>query len=483
MKKLLLIACCLILLPVQKALAGYYSNNYQFIIGERAAGMGGAYTAIANDSTALWYNPAGLARISDMHLNISGNTYSYLKTTTEGFYQLPKYGGGSESVNMEESDFSVVANTLIFGKKLGDNQAVSFGLFIPSQDTLLGSMKAKDLTDIDGDKLNFKDDASLNSKYYVGMLGYGIQATDDLNIGASIGVGYYQAQYKDNTLLHVDYTATDPGTEELTVSQLSYDDTQYTLQAGLGLQYVQYEVDGIQQRVGLYIQTPTYRLSGNSEYEVVSYSAISNNYSSGDTWEKTPAKSEPFKQVLPGFISIGYGYEKPDSFGFSLDIVPTFSVSGDESDAKNPVVNIKAGLENYLTKSMILRAGFFTDFSQKDDVKATTDTPDGTDKINYYGGTLSLSFGKHLMETEIKEESAKIDIYGRPLETEVKKKGNKTVPTPVKRTLWSTFGIVARYGIGDVKVTRYDASYTDHPEIKDKSVLNFQAFIAESMSF
>ncbi len=38
------------------------AGNY-FTLGARALGMGGAYTAVANDATALVYNPAGLARV------------------------------------------------------------------------------------------------------------------------------------------------------------------------------------------------------------------------------------------------------------------------------------------------------------------------------------------------------------------------------------------------------------------------------------
>jgi hypothetical protein len=30
-------------------------------VGNRALGMGGAFVAVANDSTATWWNPAGLA--------------------------------------------------------------------------------------------------------------------------------------------------------------------------------------------------------------------------------------------------------------------------------------------------------------------------------------------------------------------------------------------------------------------------------------
>jgi long-subunit fatty acid transport protein len=44
---------------VDEATAGNF-----FVVGARALGMGGAYTAVANDATALVYNPAGLARIT-----------------------------------------------------------------------------------------------------------------------------------------------------------------------------------------------------------------------------------------------------------------------------------------------------------------------------------------------------------------------------------------------------------------------------------
>lgn len=464
MRKLLLVVCCLVLLSAHEVSAQQYFNNYQYIIGERAAGMGGAYTAIANDSTALWYNPAGLARISDMHLNISGNTYSYLTTKTEGYWQLPKQGNKSESINMEESDFSVVANTLIFGKKLGDGQAISFGIITPYQDTVLGSMKAKDFIDVKGDTINFQDETALNSKYYLGMIGYGIQAADNLGIGASIGIGYYNAQLKDNYFLHFDYTK-NPGTESVQFYQGTYEDTEYTIQAGFGAQMKSDMTIDKNHILGFYVQTPTYRLSGNINAKEVCYnSGCKDKYNNDVTfsWNEQPIKNDPFKQILPGFVSLGYGYEEPDSFNFSLDVVPVFPVSGD-GFYKNPIVNVKAGLETYLSDSMIVRAGAFTDFSQKDEVKKSND--DGTDKINYYGGTLSVSLGKHLMETE------------------VKKKGEKGAPTPIKRTLWSTFGIVARYGIGDVKTTMYNKDYAPIPQIKDKSVLNFQAFIAESMSF
>src|SRR4051794_29860067 len=51
-------------------------DNYQMVpIGSRAAGMGGAYTALACDEGALHYNPASLSCSDSSHLELSANAY------------------------------------------------------------------------------------------------------------------------------------------------------------------------------------------------------------------------------------------------------------------------------------------------------------------------------------------------------------------------------------------------------------------------
>ena len=41
-------------------------------VGARALGMGGAFVAVANDSTATWWNPAGLAAGPFVDLTVTG---------------------------------------------------------------------------------------------------------------------------------------------------------------------------------------------------------------------------------------------------------------------------------------------------------------------------------------------------------------------------------------------------------------------------
>jgi hypothetical protein len=75
--RIFLAAAALFLAPLLRA--ANYSNEVLAIgVGARALGMGGAYTGIAEDSTAVYWNPAGLPKVS--HVEISaiqqGRQYS-----------------------------------------------------------------------------------------------------------------------------------------------------------------------------------------------------------------------------------------------------------------------------------------------------------------------------------------------------------------------------------------------------------------------
>ena len=84
-------------------------NQRNILPGGRSALLGGAYEAVADDSTAAYYNPAGLALIKERRIQLSVTGYRTATTTYEdaidgrpfkesssGFF--PNFIGGSEQL-------------------------------------------------------------------------------------------------------------------------------------------------------------------------------------------------------------------------------------------------------------------------------------------------------------------------------------------------------------------------------------------------
>ena len=89
------------------------------LIGERASGMGGAYTAISDDPSGAYYNPAGLAFSLESYLSLSANVFSNSVQTFKNIapgkdYKLkssvlsPAYFGFSQSMGSYKAAFSIV---------------------------------------------------------------------------------------------------------------------------------------------------------------------------------------------------------------------------------------------------------------------------------------------------------------------------------------------------------------------------------------
>jgi len=79
----ILIVLCLLCLgfsPCSQADPYHYNN---MLIGERATGLGGAYTAIADDPSGLYYNPAGIVYSLGSKLSGSMNAFYHVKKTYE----------------------------------------------------------------------------------------------------------------------------------------------------------------------------------------------------------------------------------------------------------------------------------------------------------------------------------------------------------------------------------------------------------------
>jgi len=85
----------------------YFEKGGVTGVGARAMGMGGAFTAVGDDTSAVWWNPAGLgqltrAELSGMYSNVLGGEAFYLFTSAA----FPVFQEGIMAVSWERKDFS-----------------------------------------------------------------------------------------------------------------------------------------------------------------------------------------------------------------------------------------------------------------------------------------------------------------------------------------------------------------------------------------
>jgi len=102
-KLAVLVAVIVAVLPAASLAQG--TSGAQFLgvgIGARAAAMGGAYTSVADDGTALHWNPAGLARVDGHRLTLSHVSWLQGVTYNSASYAAPVGSNAGIGVALEQ---------------------------------------------------------------------------------------------------------------------------------------------------------------------------------------------------------------------------------------------------------------------------------------------------------------------------------------------------------------------------------------------
>lgn len=117
---------------VSRADDTHYQN---FLVGEHALGIGGAFTALADDAAAAFYNPAGLALIGRSSISGSLSVYGFERREIDGAYNTAL--GSDDFVHEDTPTFPIsVGLVRKFGRKQDDgirNHAFAFSTVIPYQ--------------------------------------------------------------------------------------------------------------------------------------------------------------------------------------------------------------------------------------------------------------------------------------------------------------------------------------------------------------
>jgi long-chain fatty acid transport protein len=119
----LTLSLCALTLPAPAGASGFSLSGQ----GVKALGMGGAFTAQANDPTAVFYNPGGLALLEKGKLT-AGTASMYLN---ESQYRGTSPGPGAGTSAEQEAGFTTIPVHTYAVKKLGDHFKLGAGLYQP----------------------------------------------------------------------------------------------------------------------------------------------------------------------------------------------------------------------------------------------------------------------------------------------------------------------------------------------------------------
>ncbi|MFT3770267.1 MAG: hypothetical protein QM820_32970 [Minicystis sp.] len=374
-----------------------YDNAQGIPIGSRAAGMGGAYTALACDEAALHYNPASLSCASMSHLELSANAYVIQGTQARGalgrgediaaatFHSIPSIVGAVRIIRegSERTRFATYPGRLAFG----------FAVSVPS------SVAIK----IDPPHPSERNYASFATRddLTCGDLGFAYQVNREIAVGVSIGGVLRTAEQHASWLLVRSKDTICPAGK--CADYLAYDvDREYT---AIGLRFKA----GVLFRpiknfsFGLNIVTPTINLFGSAKENATLTRA------DGGGFRAVPIRATGSSHLdLPLRIAVGMAYVKK-RYTFTGDISVNFprrvEVAHDMTAERitgvppmtamdrtlsltfQPNINLGASVPFGPTKE--LNIGFFTDFSS---VSSEDVASKGSNRVHMFGGSMTLGF-------------------------------------------------------------------------------------------
>src|SRR3989338_6641996 len=345
----------------------YHYNN--ILVGDRAAGMGGAYTAISDDSAGLYYNPAGIVFSPGGSLSASANAYHITNNRYKGVI------GGNDwerkSSALLPNYFGIIQS---LGKgKVGFSYTVTDSI-LEDQDQVFSNIPGHT-----SDVINFNK----NDNIYNAGLSYALRLSDvpglkhlRLSEDFSAGITFYGHYRENQWIMNQLYNLT---TGEYEWGNAYYQTNEMGIRPVIGLMWIPAEKFSI----GLAMSQTTI-LNSTTRFQQT-YKGATYTANKVDRTDFTVN----YRRVFPLTAVVGIAYFASDSLLFSGD----FSYYAKTSDAnfgdREATWNAALGTEYYITEKWVLRAGIFTNRANTSEIN--TGDVDKFDHVDIYGGSISIT--------------------------------------------------------------------------------------------
>ncbi|MBR6200291.1 MAG: outer membrane protein transport protein [Spirochaetales bacterium] len=432
--KLLLIILGLFICSLSFADENHYINVF---VGDRAAGLGGAYTALADGPEGVFYNPAGLAFSSSQYFSLSANAiqfkmlyykdvytksdntpFNYMRYSLSfipnffGFIQKAKHFTWAITVSCPDSEFydqrenATIIDYLDSGKTKPINVPLNVNFnyknqiyeagpsiaFLPNKYFAIGMsafFRYRDIQLINQSVRSFQEDADIGD-------GKGIRPRD-----------YFEttSNYENQRILGLNFQI---GIQVMPIDKLSIG---YSISTPFDM--VDFKTNQSTQMVGM---------MNSDNYSVQSWknSVTNNTFKAYHLAENGLFRPLYIKQAL-GFCFFinksilltldGYLYIPIQNLDINGNLVSyqwnkdtnrydTYLGMGSTLYNKlNVTGNVAMGFECYITPNFPLRLGFFTNFTNSQEIKDGDVNKD--DYIHLLGGSFSFGFSTSDMSVNL----------------------------------------------------------------------------------
>ena len=341
----------------------WHYNNV--IIGERATGMGGAYTAISDDPSGLFHNPAGIVYGGNRNLSASVNAFSVSTTTYKGVL------GGR---NWERKSSALLPNFFGLTQPLGGG-IIGFSYAVTDsvsedQDSLFNNVNV----DIRDYLINVNNE---DNTYKIGP-SYAVEINDELSVGATLYLHVRDRELISNQWIRYN-------NDELDWFNQYVQSSETGIEPILGIMWSPFD----QYSLGMTIRQVSIVDAENSSQTI----CVSDQTTAPDPQCVTPTGGTALdpghgvnnvERDMPTQINLGVAHFRSNDLLLSADLAFYTSTNTAES-----VMNLAFGAEYYSNESWAFRGGFYTDFANTPDVIAGQSGQD--DHVDIYGLTFSAS--------------------------------------------------------------------------------------------
>lgn len=391
-------------------------HQQSLIVGERALGLGGAFTGVADDPSAVFYNPAGLAQLTESSISASLSLNAFDKREIKNGFRRSI---GDEDLTYQSRPTVPLFVSLV--KKLGKGGTDGVRRHAVALSTLTREQRELRYdTSIDGSELGLKDNWRITQSDRVQWYGpsYAYRLSSKLSFGVSLFLSTAEARHTEDRQTITDTLADEDGfvtTTQLGVQEnLAETLTMHGI-ARLGILWQPRE----DLSFGLMLQPP-----GAPVYDK---GRIRNRYLYANVEDPTAGYASYFEVDEKGLGSsappaaearIGASYRPNDIVLAAADLsvylpngtkrnpvkaVGTPPIDEATQQAADPGLfyatewrrktgfNASAGVELTLPKGITIRTGLFTDLSSAPAIKQRSLVYSDPD-IDRYGGALSVGF-------------------------------------------------------------------------------------------